>query len=245
MHPDRLEIVNPGRLPIGVTPKTMLHASRRRNEGLASVFHDLGLMEKEGSGFDMLYDRLLSSGRPAPVPKEGTDWVKVTISRRIVKPEVIRLITEADARYQLTQRERITLAALAQSEGFTALELAALLDVENADALASWFGRLLNLKLVQQTGRTKATRYFVAPGLLRGADIQLPTTLKRIEPHRLQELVREDLRRYPESKIGEISERIGTEVSRSQLKRVLAELVKRGVVLMKGERNQARYHLTP
>ena len=243
LHPDCLEVVNPGRLPLGVTPQNILHASRRRNEGLAGVFHDLGLMEKEGSGFDMLYDRLLSSGRPAPVPEEGPDWVKVTIKRRIMKPEVIQLITQADARYQLGQRERITLAALAQSEGMTARELATLLDVENTDELASWFGRLLKVHLIQSTGRTQATRYFVDPGLLRDSGIELPTTLKRIEPHRLQELVREDLRRYPLSKIGEISKRIGPEVNRSQLKRSLADLVKLGVVLMDGVRNGARYQL--
>ena len=43
LYPDRLEVVNPGRLPLGVTPRNMLHASRRRNESLARVFHDLGL----------------------------------------------------------------------------------------------------------------------------------------------------------------------------------------------------------
>ncbi|MDD2273242.1 MAG: ATP-binding protein [Desulfuromonadaceae bacterium] len=243
LHPDRLEVVNPGRLPLGVTPQNILHASRRRNDGLASVFHDLGLMEKEGSGYDMLYDRLLSSGRPAPVPEEGADWVKVTIKRRIMKPEVIKLVTDADSRYQLAQRERITLAALAQHEGLTARELATIFEVGTTDELAPWFGRLLALGLVQSTGRTQATRYFVDPNLLRDSGIRLPTTLKRIEPHRLLELVREDLRRYPNSKIGEISERIGSEVSRSQLKRALAELVKLGAVLMVGERNGARYNL--
>lgn len=243
LHPDRLEVVNPGRLPLGVTPQNILHASRRRNEGLACVFHDMGLMEKEGSGFDMLYDRLLSSGRPAPIPEEGPDWVKVTIKRRIMKPEVIQLVTEADGRYQLAQRERITLAALAQSEGLTARELTSLLEVESTDELVPWFGRLLTLDLVQSTGRTQGTRYFVNPCLLRDSGIRLPTTLKRIEPHRLQELVREDLRRYPNSKIGEISSRIGPEVKRSQLKRALAELVRLGVALMEGERNGAHYRL--
>lgn len=243
LYPDRLEIVNPGRLPLGVTPHNILHASRRRNDGLACVFHDVGLMEKEGSGYDMLFDRLLSSGRPAPVMKEGADSVKVTITRRIMKPEVIKLVTEADARYQLTQRERITLGALAQHEGLTARELCRILEVETTDELTPWFGRLLTLNLVKSTGRTQATRYFVEPGLLRDSGITLPTTLKRIEPHRLQELIREDLRRYPQSKIGEISTRIGPEVNRSQLKRGLAELVRLGAVCMNGERNTARYYL--
>ncbi len=243
LYPDRLALVNPGRLPLGVTPRNMLHASRRRNEGMARVFHDLGLMEREGSGFDLIYDRLLSQGRPAPVPEEGADWVKVTIQRRIAKPEVMRLLTEADARFQLTQRERITLGVLAQTEGMTARELGAMLETEGADELAGWLGRLQTLALVQSTGRTQGTRYFVDPALLLGADLKIPTTLLRIEPHRLLELIREDLRRYPLSKIGEISARIGPEVNRSQLKRALAELVSCGVAVLTGERNAARYRL--
>lgn len=243
LHPDRLEVVNPGRLPLGVTPRNILHASRRRNEGMARVFHDLGLMEREGSGFDLIYDRLLSQGRPAPVPEEGADWVKVTIQRRIAKPEVMRLLTEADARFQLTQRERITLGILGQTEGMTARALGAMLETHGADELAGWLGRLQTLALVQSSGRTQGTRYFVDPALLLGADLKIPTTLLRIEPHRLLELIREDLRRYPLSKIGQISGRIGPEVNRSQLKRALAELVSLGVVVMTGERNAARYRL--
>jgi len=243
LHPERLEVVNPGRLPLGVTPRNMLHASRRRNEGLARIFHDLGLMEREGSGFDLIYDRLLSQGRPAPVPEEGADWVKVTIQRRIVKPEVMRLVTEADERFQLTQRERITLGALAQTEGMTARELGTMLETDGAEELAPWLGRLPTLGLVQSAGRTKGTRYFVGPNLLRNANISIPTTLRRIEPHRLRELVREDLRRYPLSKIGEIGARIGPEVNRPQLKRALAELVSLAVVVMEGKRNGARYRL--
>lgn len=243
LHPERLEVVNPGRLPLGVTPRNILHASRRRNEALARVFHDLGLMEREGSGFDLIYDRLLSQGRPAPLPEEGIDWVKVTIQRRIAKPEVMRLMAEADARYQLTQRERITLGVLAQTEGMTARELGAVLETDGGDELAVWLGRLQGLNLVQTAGRTQGTRYFVDPDLLRGADLKVPTTLLRIEPHRLQELIREDLRRYPLSKIGEINERIGPEVKRSQLKRALAELVSQAAVEMQGERSGARYRL--
>jgi ATP-dependent DNA helicase RecG len=243
LHPDRLEVVNPGRLPLGVTPRNILHASRRRNEGLARIFHDLGLMEREGSGFDLMYDRLLSQGRPTPVPEEGADWVKVTIQRRIVKPEVLGVIAGADERFQLTQRERITLGVLAQTEGLTARELAVRLETDNAVELDSWLGRLVELGLVQSAGRTKGTRYFVAPALLRDAGVEVATSLMRIEPHRLLELVREDLRRYPLSKIGEISARIGGEVPRSRLKRALADLVNSGAAVMEGQRAVARYRL--
>lgn len=243
LHPDRLEVVNAGRLPLGVTPQTILHASRRRNDGLARVFHDLGLMEREGSGFDLMYERLLASGRPPPVPTEGIDSVTVTVLRRIVKPQVIALIDEADKRFQLSQRERITLGILAQGEGLTAIDLCRQVEVASADALKPWLGRLPALGLVRTTGRTKGLRYFVEPALLRSANVAAVTTLARIEPHRLRALVLEDLRRYPSSAISEVHRRIGSELARTQLKRVLADLVSGGELQLVGVKRAARYSL--
>lgn len=243
LHPDRLEVVNPGRLPLGVTPRNLLHASRRRNEGLARVFHDLGLMEREGSGFDLIYDRLLSQGRHAPVIEEGADWVKVCIERRIVKPEVVQLLEEAEQRFQLTQRERICLGVLALKETSTARELMQALEVESSEALKPWLGRLQGFGLVKSSGRTQATRYFVAPELLSGAGLDKVTTLTCIEPHRLKALVEEDLRRYPGSAIGRIRERIGPEISPRMLKRTIDGLVESGAVRAEGDKRGRRYRL--
>lgn len=244
LYPDRLEIVNPGRLPLGVTPDNILHASRRRNEGLARLFHDLELMEREGSGYDLIYDRLLSQGRPAPIPEEGPDWVKVTIQRRIAKPAVIRLIADVDAQFQLTQRERITLGLLAQSEGMTAGELAKALEMEKAEELASWLGQLLKLELIQTTGKTRATRYFISPALPRKAGIPMRTSLKRIESPRLDALIREDLERHPGSKIGDILPRVGAEIGRVRLRGGLKRLILKGEVVMVGVKNGAKYWLS-
>lgn len=244
LHPERLAVVNPGRLPLGVTPRNILHASRRRNEALARVFHDLGLMEREGTGFDLMYDRLLSHGRPAPVPEEGADWVKVTIQRRIAKPEVMRLLTEADERFQLTQRERITLGVLAQTEGMTARELGAVLETDGADELAVWLGRLVQNGLVHTSGKTSGMRYFVAPDWLRGAQLDHKTTLSRITPHRLLALVLEDLARYPDSSSTDINRRIGAEISAKTVKRALDDLVDGGRVIYVGERRWRRYRLS-
>jgi ATP-dependent DNA helicase RecG len=63
-------------------------------------------MEREGSGFDKLFEVLLSHGRPAPDLIELHDRVEVTISRRSLRPEVIDFIASADQTYQLTQRVR-------------------------------------------------------------------------------------------------------------------------------------------
>lgn len=243
LHPDRLEIVNPGLLPLGVTPDNVLHASVRRNEHLARLCHDLKLMEREGSGMDAVYDVLLSQGRPAPVVSEGPDWVCVRLARTAPDRQVLAFIAKAGEAYPLTQRERITLGLLASCEGLTARELAARLELRDAEQLRPWLGRLGDWGLVRQAGRTQATRYFVAPDLLRRLDFPAVTTLKRIEDHRLQALVQEDLARYPGSAFGDIHQRIGAEIPIRRLRTTLAKLVDRAVLHKTGERRGTRYTL--
>lgn len=244
LHPDRLEVVNPGSLPLGVTPQNVLHTTVRRNEHLARLFHDLKMMEREGSGFDKMYEVLLSQGRPAPELAETHDRVQVTVRRRILAPRVIDFIAKADQTHQLTQRERITLGLLAQHEAMTARELMAALELPTVEALAPWLKRLLDWQLVHSSGRTQAMRYFVAPDLLQALDFQGTTTLKRIEPHRLAALVMEDLRRYPASAISAVHQRVGAEIHPKQIKRVIDELISRGEVRFEGEKRWRRYWAT-
>jgi ATP-dependent DNA helicase RecG len=240
-RPDRLEVVNPGRLPLGVTPKNILHTSRRRNDALARVFHDLKLMEREGSGFDLMYERLLASGRAVPIASEGTDSVHIVVPRRLVQPAVIRLLAEVDDRYHLMQRERIVLGLLAQTEGLLATELAERLELPDPSALRPWLGRLLDLGLLQQGGRTRATRYFVQPDLLRVAGLDGRTTLVRVQPHRLKALVLEDLERFPNSSISDVHRRVAPEVPIRTFGRALQRLARDGFVEATGTRRWRKY----
>jgi len=241
LHPDKLQVVNPGLLPLGVTPRNILHQSVRRNNELARVFHDLSLMEREGSGFDLLYEVLTSQGRPLPEVCEESDRVEITIPRRVIKPEVIDFLAKADQTFQLTQRERIALGILVQYDALTARQLAKLLELPDASAVAVWFGRLLKWEIVSQTGRTKGTRYFVAPVVLRKLDFSDQTNLARIESHRLLALIQEDIKRHPGAAFGEIHERIGQEIPDHQIRSQIKALVGEGVLKYKGERRWRRY----
>lgn len=243
LHPDRLEIINPGSLPLGVTPQNVLHTTRRRNEHLTRLFHDLKLMEREGSGYDTIYETLLTQGRSVPMIEEGSDWVKVTIQRSAPKPEIMDFIGKLGQEYPLTQRERITVALLAQHEVMTTKELSTALEITDDEALKPWLGHLLEWNLVRSTGRTKGMRYFVDPELLR--DLALITTLKRIEPHRLRALVQEDISRYPDSSISEIHSRIGEEIPQRHVKRALEHLCEARLIQSHGDRRWRRYRILP
>lgn len=156
---------------------------------------------------------------------------------------MIRLLADADGRYQLTQRERIALAMLAQTEGLSGPELMRGLELDDPEALSSWIARLIELGLVQQTGRTKRTRYFVSPALVRSAGLDRRTTLARIEPHRLRALILEDLQRYPDSRRVDIHRRIGPEIHDKTVVRTLNALVSENLVVATGVKRWRTYRL--
>lgn len=241
LYPDRLEVHNPGLLPLGVTPANILHTTTKRNELLARLFYDLGLMEREGSGYDRMYEMLLSSARPAPLVLERDDRVTVTVQRWIVKREVLDFMVKAGQTFPLTQKEKITLGLIAQHEAVTLTELMRFLNLGSAAETRPWIGRLVEWRIAETRGRTRGMKYLVDASLLRQLDFQSRTTLKAIEPHRLRELVLSDLARYPNASLGEIHARIGTEIPKRTLQRALSGLMTSGAIRSHGRLRGTRY----
>ena len=240
---DRLEIHSPGLLPLGVTPENILTKSVQRNPLLAKLFYDLKLMEKEGSGYDKVYELLLGNGKEVPLVFEGDDRVVVTIKKQIINNEVLRLMDKASKELQLRQRELITLGLIAQNDGVSAIDLATILNVTKPNGLQVWLGRLLDFELILSKGKTKGTLYYVNPEFLRSNDFIEKTNLKRIEPHRLQELIYEDLKNYPDSSISEINKRIGEEIKQRTLKVKLDEMIDKQLLIKEGDRKGTRYFI--
>jgi ATP-dependent DNA helicase RecG len=57
-------------------------------------------------------------------------------------------------------------------------------------------------------GRGKGVKYSINPNFVSKTRMQFETTLKTIEPYRLEALIYEDLRYHPNSTMSEISERL-------------------------------------
>ena len=240
---DRLEVHSPGLLPLGVTPKNILSKSIQRNALLAKLFYDLKLMEKEGSGYDKVYELLLSNGKQLPVVIEADDRVVVIIKKHIVSGEVLKLMDKASRDLQLKQKEVIALGVIAQMEGISSIELSKLLNINKPNGLNYWIGRLLELKIILSKGKTKGTLYFVNPNFIRTTDFIERTNLKRIEPHRLQELIYEDLKNYPESSISEINKRIGSEINQRTLKAKLDDMITNQLIKKTGIKKGTKYFI--
>lgn len=243
IFPDRMEIHSPGRLPFGVTPKNILSQSIRRNEHLSKIFYDLGLMEKEGSGYDLVYAKLLGSGKPLPIVKETDERVTVIVKKQFVSKEVVRLMDKASNEFSLKQKELISLGLLAQQQSYTALEISNILNQNEEVGLRNWLGRLIDLELVVKTGKGKGTQYAVNPEFIRKINFKGKTNLKNIEDYRLEELIYKDLTAYPNSGFGEIHQRIGKEINQYKVKRMLKNMVDKQILKTTGKTGGMKYQL--
>ncbi len=241
LYTDRIEMHNPGLLPTGVTPENMLHKTVRRNEHLAKVFYDLKLMEREGTGYDKMYEVLLSNGKQIPVVTEGDDRVTVTIKKRITRDEVVKLVSRANEEFQLRQKEIICLGLIAQHTALSAIEFSKILNLKQSNAIRDWLGRLIDLDLVKTKGKTKGVEYYLNPEFLRKANFKGKTNLIKIEDHRLKELIYQDLTTYPGSSVSDIHQRVGHEIPVRKIKSQLDDMVKNSIIETVGETKGRRY----
>ena len=79
VYPDSVEIFNPGKLPYGWTAEELpgKHESRPANSLIASVFHDMGSIEKWGVGVQMIQEECEKAGIPKPVYVTNCDGVRI------------------------------------------------------------------------------------------------------------------------------------------------------------------------
>ena len=243
IHPDRIEVVNPGALPLGVTPQNILHKTVKRNEHFANLCYALQMMEREGSGYDKMYEVLLSNGKQIPKVEEGDDYVKAIVGRRIISQEAIKVIRYALQVAELRQKQIICLGLIAQHESLSAADLIKLLNLKNRDELSPWLDKLVEESIVETSGRNRGKEYRVCSHILKESGYKGQTSLKRIEPYRIRELIIEDLKIYECASLRDIQQRIGDEISYQKLWKQLDNMIKEGILESAGKNRWTKYRL--
>ena len=91
LFPDRLEVMNPGPLPKGMTVAKLKrrHKSMPVNPLLARAMYMRGYIEHVGSGTGDIIERCRAKGLPPPIWENEDDGCVLTI-RRPVAPELVR-----------------------------------------------------------------------------------------------------------------------------------------------------------
>lgn len=96
MIPGYICISNPGGLPLGVTKDNILHTKHRRNPNMIEILTALGLMEGEGSGYNLIYELDAVEAKKQPEIESTFNTVTVYQSAEITDKEVVRLMEIPD-----------------------------------------------------------------------------------------------------------------------------------------------------
>lgn len=208
VFPDRLEISNPGGLPLGISKENILHTKHRRNPNMIEIMNAYELMEGEGSGYDLIYELNAKEAKLPPTIDSSFNECCVTQYAQIIDVELLPLLDFVMQNYQLSQKAFIAFGIIARERKIYSTQLAKQLQLPGDDRLRSYVDRILADGLVVKSGKGKGTQFQVNPQLIKNARVNIKTSLKTIEPYALKALIKEDLTKHPGSKISEISSRI-------------------------------------
>jgi ATP-dependent DNA helicase RecG len=242
VYPNRMTITNPGSLPLGITKENILHERHRRNPHLIQTLSDLKLMEGEGSGYDLVYEKLARDGKPFPEIVSEFTKVAVTVYSRIVDAEAISILDYIERHYQLTQKEYIALGVIASEKKILATRLASKLQLAQEEKMRSWIGNLTENSIIITHGIKKGTEYLLNPELFSQAKLDIKPSLKTLEPYKLEALIIEDLKYNGISKMKEIQNRL-KEIPEKDIAKIIYRMAKNNTIEKEGADKSMKYFL--
>lgn len=240
VYTDRMEITNPGGLPLGINKDNILHSVSRRNPHMIRILHDLKLMEGEGSGYDLIFEITGRDSKPFPKVFSDFNTTSVTQYSKIIDEETVLLIDFIARNYQLSQKEFIVLGIVSRNKKILATQLTKELQLADEDRLRSYVSKLLDKAILIPRGVKKGTEYLINPKLISSSKINIKPSLKTMEPHRLKALIVEDLERYPKSTIAEIAKRL-PDVLIFDLRKIIYKMVAEGKIRYEGGKTYRKY----
>lgn len=243
VYPDRIVFTNPGGLPLGISKNNILHERQRRNPHLILTLHDLKLMEGEGSGYDLVYEKLSSDAKPFPEIESTFSKMSVTVLSGIIDEEALSVIDYVNKHFVLSQKEAITLGIVATRKKLLSTQLSAALQLNQEEKIKYWLGTLLDKNILVSRGAKKGTEYLLNPDLFSQAKLNLTPSLKTIEPYKLEALIFEDLKHNGESKMADIQKRL-SEVFPNDIQKAVYRMEKKGDLSITGANRNRKYQIS-
>ena len=164
IYDDRLELWNVGVLPPELTIEDLKkqHASHPRNEEIATIFYERGLVEGWGTGTVRMAGYCQKNGTPDPEFIEYSGGFAVVFRFKEPMGSTVQNVVQDISQLELTARQKNILKILSISRKMSVGDISNHLeDVPAARTLRDDLARLKEMGLIDLEGRAKTARWFL------------------------------------------------------------------------------------
>lgn len=236
MYPHRIDIINAGGFPQGVTLDNLLTVSSTpRNRLLADVLSKTGIVERSGQGVDKIFFHTLAEGKPEPDYSRTDDFSVTAILYSYVKEMGFALFIQT-VQKELPETEKLSV--------FDILTLCKIRDGERKQINKYIAKRLEAINCIEKHGKTNAQyytlprRYYELAG--KTADYSMITDWNA---EQVMAVLGPYLQKYGKAKKSDIVKIVGNHISEKQLRNYLDQLKSIDFIKTEGERGQMVYML--
>jgi len=231
--PQRLDIINAGGFPSGVTLENLIKIpSTPRNRLLADILQKTGIVERSGQGVDKIYYNTLSEGKAEPdYSKSDNFQVNLKLSA-IIEDRAFALFIDSiqkDLPEKLSVLEIVTLNKIKNCSPKN------LLDLEQVN-------QLLQKKLIEKRGKTNAVFYILSKDYYDFTDEKAKYyNLQEIDDNQVLNTILQFLSKESKAKMKDFVGLFEDKLSRKQVRFRVDKLVSNKVLEQQGEGSTSTY----
>lgn len=236
MYPTRLDVINAGGFPQGVSLDNLLTVpSTPRNRLIADTLSKTGIVERSGQGMDKIFLYTLAEGKPAPDYSYSDDFTVTVILSAIVKEPGFALFVQK-IQSELPDNDKLSV--------FDIMLLCEIRDGEQKISDKNIAKKLEAKNCIEKHGKTNAQYYTLHRHYyeMSGKTSEY-SMLADWDAQQLLSVLVPYLEKYGKAKKSDIVKIIGSHISEKQLRNFLEQLRAMDYIKTDGERGKMIYML--
>lgn len=235
-YPTRLEVVNSGGFPNGVTIDTLLTVpSTPRNRLLADVLSKTGVVERSGQGIDKIFLLTLSEGKPKPDYSKSDDFMVTAILLATVKDKAFAMYVQ-EIQDGLPEDQKLTV--------FDVMALCEIRDGQKKPSDKAVTHKLEQMGYIEKHGKTNAIYYILPRRYYELAgDMAAYSLATDWDINQVWAVIQPFLQKYGKAKRADFAKIVGGHLSDKQLRRFLDIFKANDFLRTDGERRNTVYYL--
>jgi len=233
--PQRLDIINAGGFPLGVTLENLLYTpSTPRNRLLADVLQKTGIVERSGQGVDKIFYNTLSEGKSEPDYSQS-DYFQVSLKlSAVIKDRAFALFIDSIQKElpvdkKLSVQEIITLNRIKDN-------------VSRKELNSNQIKTLFDKNLIEKRGKTNAVFYILSKDYYEFTDEKAKYyNFQEIEENQVLNTVTQYLSKEEKAKMKELVNLFNGRLSRRQVRVRIDKFVEEKMLNREGHGSATKY----